>query len=334
LLWEKVYNSGRNDEALAVAIDANGDVVVTGSSGTFKYAAEDGTLRWEQPYSSAMRSTDGDGKALALDLSGNVGVTGYTYNGTNGDYYIAKYAAVDGMLIWENRFNGPSNANDYAQSVAMDGGGNVIVTGFSDDALNCDFTTIKYAAADGALLWLYSYNGPGNGRDEGYAVTVDPLGNPIVAGSSHNGTNADYYTASYAATDGALLWEKRYDSGARGNDLIGTAHSLALGPDGSVAIAGSSGHTDSRFGGVVYDYATVVYATVIDRVTLSISLVPEGVRISFTGPPNHVFDLERAPSIEGPWETIKTVTISPENPNDFIDTNPLPDSAFYRTKSP
>jgi hypothetical protein len=47
------------------------------------------------------------------------------------------------------------------------------------------------------------------------AVAVDGSGNVIVTGESRgNGTGPDYYTAKYAATDGAVLWEKRYDGPA------------------------------------------------------------------------------------------------------------------------
>ncbi|HXJ55134.1 MAG TPA: leucine-rich repeat domain-containing protein, partial [Verrucomicrobiae bacterium] len=103
--------------------------------------------------------------------------------------------------------------------------------------------------ADGALLWERRYNGPANSNDWASAVAVDGSGNVVVTGTSYNGTNADYYTAKYAAADGALLWEKRYNGPGNGDDA---ASSLALGPNGMVAVTGSSSG----------DYATVVYREV------------------------------------------------------------------------
>ena len=50
----------------------------------------------------------------------------------NADYYTAKYAAADGALVWEKRYNGTGNGNDYGHGVAMDTAGNVLVTGASE----------------------------------------------------------------------------------------------------------------------------------------------------------------------------------------------------------
>jgi hypothetical protein len=47
--------------------------------------------------------------------------------------------------------------------VAVDGGGNVVVTGnsFLTDYRESDYYTAKYAAADGASLWEKRFSGPG-----------------------------------------------------------------------------------------------------------------------------------------------------------------------------
>ena len=42
-----------------------------------------------------------------MDGNGNVFVTGYSFlNPQYPDYYTAKYAAADGALLWEKRYNG------------------------------------------------------------------------------------------------------------------------------------------------------------------------------------------------------------------------------------
>ena len=121
--------------------------------------------------------------AVAVDRSGNVVVTGSSdangaCYGCNEDYYTAKYAAADGTLLWEQRYNGP--ARDEAHPVAGDARGNVVV------------------------LWERSHDGP-FGLYQHSAVAVDCNGTVIVAGDSLD----DCYTAKYAAADGALLWEQR-----------------------------------------------------------------------------------------------------------------------------
>src|SRR5262249_48796120 len=70
--------------------------------------------------------------------------------------------ALDGQPLWTNRFNGNANGDDYAASLAMDGNGNVYVTGYSSGAASgFDYTTIKYSSA-GAPSWTNQYNGPLN----------------------------------------------------------------------------------------------------------------------------------------------------------------------------
>jgi uncharacterized delta-60 repeat protein len=264
LLWEKRYNGPGNDEDQAndVAVDAGGNVVVTGFSintngnsdyYTAKYAAADGALLWEQRYNSAMGGSD-QANSVAVDASGNVVVTGASHNSSgNHDYYTAKYAAADGALLWEQRYNGPANGWDFAEAVAVDASGNAVVTGLSVNGTNTDFYTAKYAAANGALLWEKRYDGPGSGDDGATDVAVDGSGNVVVTGYSvGSGGNTDYYTAKYASANGALLWEKSYNGPVNGDDY---ASSLALGPNGIVAVTGASASDD----GSSDDYATVVY---------------------------------------------------------------------------
>ena len=61
--------------------------------------------------------------------------------------------------------------------MAVDGSGNVVVTGSSyTSAFNADYYTAKYAAADGALLWQQRYNGPDNGYAAPSSLPSAPTG--------------------------------------------------------------------------------------------------------------------------------------------------------------
>src|SRR5262249_35837162 len=153
-------------------------------------------------------------------------------------------------LIWERRYNGPANSDDSANAVAVDASGNVVVTGYSYNATNNDYYTAKYAGADGALLWERRYNGPANGYDQANAVALDGRGNVVVTGYSDNGTNYDYYTAKYAAVDGALLWEKRYNGPANRDDL---ANAVVIDGSGNVVVAGTSSTRVDPFLGPIGD---------------------------------------------------------------------------------
>src|SRR5581483_4729754 len=257
-IWENRYNDPGNgtDGGNAIVVDSSDNVVVTGvvpGSGfgfdfyTAKYAAADGSLIWEKTYNGPGASNDSP-QAIAVDSANNVVVTGYSYgSGGNSDFYTAKYAAANGALIWEKRYNGPENANDEARAVAIDGSDNVVVTGGIGAMGGDDIYTAKYAAANGALIWEKRYGGSGNVFDETYAMALDSSSNVVVTGQSSNG----FYTAKYAAADGALLSEMRYYS------VIGNfASALAIATDSSdnVVVTGISTGTGSGS-----DYVTIKY---------------------------------------------------------------------------
>ncbi len=266
LLWEKRYDgTGHYDDlANSVAVDAAGNVAIVGVSKgvgsmdyyTAKYAAADGALLWEKRYEGP-GTRDDLAYSVAMDSAGNVVVTGGSSNTnnanfSNNDFYTAKYAAANGALLWEKRYNGPANQADVATSVAVDGSGNVVVTGYSYNSSSEDIYTAKYAAATGALVWEKRYNGAVDGRDRGASIAVDAAGNVAITGESFNGRAIDMYTAKYAAADGALLWEKRYAEGDNGNGDNG-ARSVKMDAAGNVVVAGQS------YNGLNFDYYTAKY---------------------------------------------------------------------------
>ena len=324
LLWEKRYNGPANsdDIAYSVAVDAAGNVAVTGksvSSGgydyyTAKYASADGVLLWEKRYNGPA-NWDDLAFSVAVDSAGNVAVTGLSSgSGSNYDYYTAKYAAADGALLWEKRYNGPANSNDTARSVAVDSAGNVAVTGESYNVSNPDYYTAKYAAGDGALLWEKRYNGAANNSDTAEGVAVDNAGNVVVTGYSSNGSNRDYYTAKYAAADGALLWEQRYNGPANRDDApeLAAGGKLALTPDGGAVVTGQSQN------GSNYDYATVRYGTAATAPSVASSpttgITTASATISGTVNPNGTTtsaQFEYGTTIS--YGSTASVTISPSN---------------------
>jgi hypothetical protein len=77
---------------------------------------------------------------------------------------------------------------------------------------------------------------------------------------------------------------------------------LAIGPDGMVAVTGSS--NGNFWGESLSDYATVVYREALSAV--AIEPVPSGVRLSFTGIAGQSYTIQRAPAVIGPWSTLDT----------------------------
>jgi hypothetical protein len=66
----------------------------------------------------------------------------------------------------------------------------------------------------------------------------------------------------------------------------------------------------------------------------SIAIENNGVRLMFSGIPNHDYDVERAPSVDGPWGSITSVLTSDTGLGEYLDPSPLQPNAFYRLFSP
>ena len=257
--WVRRYNGPANsfDGAWALAMDGSGNIYVTGQSigsgtsddyATIKYLPN-GDTAWVRRYNGPGNAGD-NGHAIAVDGSGNVCVTGESFgSGANYDYATIKYLP-NGDTAWDRRYNGPGNATDVAVRLAVDGFGNVYVTGHSYSGTSDDYATIKYLP-NGDTAWVRRYNGPANDFDEARALAVDGSGNVYVIGGSYgSGTGTDCATIKYLP-NGDTAWVRRYNGPANANDV---AHRLALDDSGNVYVIGYS------FGsGTDYDYATIKY---------------------------------------------------------------------------
>ena len=279
-LWVSRYDgpTGDPDEPYAITVGPDGSrVFVTGRSfgfigdgrdyATVAYDAANGQELWVRRYVGPgvdEENSDDEAYAVAVSPDGNkVFVTGGSV-GTDSswDYATVAYDAISGHPLWITRYNGPGNAEDLAQAMAISPDGTkVFVTGYSF-GLNslADYATAAYDAATGTELWLHRYNGASNGFDYSYALAASPDGTRVFVTGSSDGTDlgiSDYATVAYHAVTGKELWSSRYNGPGNYTD---SAQAIGVSPDGSrVFVTGYSSGNDVDF---PFDYATLAYNAV------------------------------------------------------------------------
>lgn len=215
--------------------------------------AESVVLDWN----TFLGCTDTDrGKAVAVDSSGNVYITGYsyaswgapinTYTG-NSEGFLAKYDP-DGNHLWLT-FMGCASV-DWAMALAVDNEGNVYVAGTSFGTWGSPVNPYGGGFADGFLakfdpdgnrLWNTFLGG--SSGDYAYAVALDPSGSPCVAGLSGAtwGSPVNPYTVlndAYVAkfnANGQRVWNTFL--GGSGQQQ---AQGLVISPNGEIAVTGKT----------------------------------------------------------------------------------------------
>jgi Leucine-rich repeat (LRR) protein len=274
LIWNTFLGGTGDDYGYGIAVDGNGEVFVAGgssanwgspvrvySSGNDAFVARlnvSGSLIWN----SFIGGGGGDyGYDISIDGS-DAYVTGYS-SSTWGSPVRAYNSSIDafaaklnssGSLIW-NTFLGGSSG-DYGYDIALDGSGNIYVTG--DSGYNWGSPVRPWTSGSdafaaelnnsGSLVWNTFLGG--SFADTGGGIAVDGSGNVYVAGESYStwGTPVRAYNLSpdaYVAklnTSGSLTWNTFL--GGNGSDR-GSYHSgeIAMDNDGNVYVIGYSNST-------------------------------------------------------------------------------------------
>lgn len=218
---------------------------------------------------------DSRGNAIARDALGNLYVAGYfeytadfdpgagTANLTSAgvsDIFLAKYDA-SGQYLWAIRMG--STNNDIPYDLALDGSGNVCLTGgfqgtvdFDPGAGTVHLTAlgedIFFAKYDASGNYLWAKRVGGNGSDFGSGLSIDGNGHICLTGAFENtadfdpgaGTanltsagSQDIFIAKYDAS-GNYLWAKRI-----GDAGFDRGIAIALDGSGNVHVTGDFENT-------------------------------------------------------------------------------------------
>jgi uncharacterized delta-60 repeat protein len=243
-------------------------------------------------------STDDYGYSLSLQPDGKILFAGTSFNGSNQDFSLIRLN-VDGSL--DTSFNGSGklvlpvgSGGDYGQSVTLQSDGKILVSGYSYNGSNYDFSLVRLNA-DGSLDTSFDGDGKlivpvGSTDDVGYSLTVQPDGKILVAGYSFNGTNNDFSLIRLNA-DGSL--DTSFDGDGKLIVPVGASNdagrSVTVQPDGKIVVAGASyngsnqdfslirlnadGSLDTTFDG---DGKLIMQVGSADDVAASVTVQPDG----------------------------------------------------------
>jgi hypothetical protein len=225
-VWSRSFGATLDDQALSVAVDSQGDLVIGGNfSGPLDFG---------------------------LGLVPHAGAL---------DIFVLKLDGATGATTWASAFG--SVDNDNARAVAVDAQDNVLVTGdftnsvsFGGPSLvsagNFDVFAVKFDPG-GGYLWSLQAGTLQNQR--GRSITADPMGNVIVSGEFQTAINFGLGSKPSAGAndifvvkfdpDGAVIWDRTF-----GDEVGQSANNIAAGPDGSVVLSSIFEGTVDFGGGV------------------------------------------------------------------------------------
>lgn len=169
LLWAKKID-GNSDEAInALAIDANGNILLTG----YFYGT--------------------------VDFNPGVGTSNLISTG-NFDVFVVKLSE-DGEFIWGKNFGGSDD--DYSYAITSDANGNVYTTGefynladFDPSASTASLTAVDWgdvfvSKLDSLGNFIWARKLGGSGFDQGKSISVDSNGDVITVGYFYGSADFD-----------------------------------------------------------------------------------------------------------------------------------------------
>jgi hypothetical protein len=230
-------DNGGYDWAMGIAVDSIGNVYVTGRSG-FYYNIDDYlTVKYNSDLEVQWIDTFGFdsvdwARDVAVDKDGNVYVTGSSESvpGTI-DYLTIKYDS-SGITQWFDTLD--NGGNDQAYGVAVDGKGNVYVTGLSTDTYGWvgGMLTIKYDSL-GIIQWMDTISrGGGNG------IAVDKEGNIYITGYLFPDGLPYIFTVKYDSLR-AILWVDSIYIDVKPFSMCNFGEDIAIDGAGNVYVAGN-----------------------------------------------------------------------------------------------
>lgn len=263
-----VTDIGGKDYARSVAIQSDGKIVAAGSSrndvALVRYKVNgsiDSTFGTHGKVITDLGSNSDNANDVVIQSDGKILVVGHS----SFDFALVRYK-TNGSL--DSTFGNGGKVKtdirgewDFANSVAIQADGKIMVAGSSENDLSYDFSLLRYKI-NGKLDRTFGSRGKvrtdiGGNSDESFSVALQSDGKIVMVGSSWAGSNEVFALVRYNANgsldgtfgnNGIVLT----DLGAKRN----SAHSVVLQSDGKIVVLGNRWiYTD------FWDYALVRYNT-------------------------------------------------------------------------
>jgi len=251
---------GSDDVVTAVALQPDGKIVAAGYMRTGAENSDFALVRYDPGgtldtgFGSGGKVTTSLGAgidvafAVAVQPDGKIVAAGYSHNGSNFDFALARYnrnGSLDRSFDGDGKVTTPIRAgDDIAHALALQPDGKIVVAGDSFSGSNDDFALARYNS-DGSLDTGFHGTGKvttaiGAGNDSASAVAVQSDGKIVVAGYTLSGSVPEFALARYGPA-GSL--DRRFGVAGTVTTPIGHgahAWALALQPDGKIVAAGDA----------------------------------------------------------------------------------------------
>ena len=233
--WSKTYGASGWDEAKAVAIAPNGDIIVAGYMDGDVWVLrldENGNVKWQKTYGG---SDEEEAYAIAPTRDGGIVVVGYTYSfGAGAPFYSNVWVLrldENGDVKWQKTYGGFKD--DRASTVAVTKNGDIVVAGYTESfGSGGEDVWVLLLDRDGNVKWQKTYGG--NGNEEAHGAVIEGSGNIIIVGGTESFGSGSYDVwVLRLDSEGNVKWQKTY-----GGSSSDWAHAVAIAPEGDVAVVG------------------------------------------------------------------------------------------------
>lgn len=260
---------GNIDNGIAVAIQSDGKILMTGDStgpggfvsfATVRYLSDgslDTTFGTGGKVMTQLTPGINFGKSVVIQPNGKIVVAGYVQNPGFFDFGIVRYE-TNGTLDTTFGTGGKVitdffGSHDFGLSAKLQSDGKIVVSGQSLNGTDWDFAAVRYNV-DGSLDTTFNGTGKATADVSGPSESVSgsaiqPDGKIVIVGTSANGPDWDLAMVRFG-TGGTI--DPTFGSGGKVNLNLGSdnnyASSIEIQPDGKLIVAGiTSNGTDNDF---------------------------------------------------------------------------------------